>query len=453
MPGTDQELRQVGAAQKVAPTRGRSLTSRVFAGTIVAMSTGGEQTGNDAVDAENRPEVAVADNARRYQPKRRLGAVVAAVAVAVITVGGLTFVWLAWLLSGAAAPWTSGWLSWLGQVPASGWTTSAGVSALLVAVLAISVLTRRQSVAEHAVDVNVDARDIAREQLRVSALTQGTAEQYARLVAERTTLDRGRLDLDTELLSLRKTLHRAERESALRDRFTAAASLLSSAEVSARLAGAYALATLADDWQAFGADDERQACVSLLCAQLRLRPASARDFELHNTIVALIRQHRRLPSTDKKAQGDAAAAGASWGDCTLDLTAAYIPGVNLIDTDLRGVVLYRANLVEATLANSDLSGATAVEVDFTRANLVGVDLSGADLRRTQMTRCWLTGADMSKANLTEARLGSANMTKVNLAGAIVSGTDMATADLAEAKIDDVVHDGVTAWPYAQVSPV
>lgn len=67
------------------------------------MSTGGEQTGNDAVDAENRHEVAVADSARRYQPKRRLGAVVAAVAAAVITVGGLTFVWLAWLLSGATA--------------------------------------------------------------------------------------------------------------------------------------------------------------------------------------------------------------------------------------------------------------------------------------------------------------------------------------------------------------
>ena len=48
------------------------------------------------------------------------------------------------------------------------------------------------------------------------------------------------------------------------ERFGKAAEQLASEQYAVKLAGVYAMATLADDW-----DDGRQTCVNVLCANLR----------------------------------------------------------------------------------------------------------------------------------------------------------------------------------------
>jgi hypothetical protein len=57
-----------------------------------------------------------------------------------------------------------------------------------------------------------------------------------------------------------------QRTQTLNERFSAAAGQLGSDKPSAvRLAGVYAMAGLADDWE-----DDRQTCVDMLCAYLRM---------------------------------------------------------------------------------------------------------------------------------------------------------------------------------------
>ena len=74
----------------------------------------------------------------------------------------------------------------------------------------------------------------------------------------------------------------------------------------------------------------------------------------------------------------------------------------LLDFNLRGADLHRANLCEADLCGANLRGA-----DLHRANLCEADLCGANLR----------GADLHRANLCEADLHRADLHRANLCGA------------------------------------
>jgi hypothetical protein len=90
------------------------------------------------------------------------------------------------------------------------------------------------------------------------------------------------------------------------DRYSAAAAQLGDDSAPVRLAGAYALATLAD-----GRPEERQVCVDVLCAYLRLPydpdPASAiyraGEREVRRTIIRIIRDHLRPELATVKWKG------------------------------------------------------------------------------------------------------------------------------------------------------
>jgi hypothetical protein len=76
------------------------------------------------------------------------------------------------------------------------------------------------------------------------------------------------------------------------DRYTAAAEQLGHPSPATRLAGVYAIARLADDWH-----EQRQTCIDVLCAYLRLPRNSAQhreEREVRRTIVRVIRDHLRL---------------------------------------------------------------------------------------------------------------------------------------------------------------
>ncbi|MEU0952522.1 pentapeptide repeat-containing protein [Streptomyces niveus] len=91
--------------------------------------------------------------------------------------------------------------------------------------------------------------------------------------------------------------HRAD-ASQLADRYTTSAEQLGHEQAAVRLAGVYALTRLADDWE-----EQRQVCVDVLCAYLRMpyQPDPAEEGhrtgegEVRQTIISVISDHLRRP--------------------------------------------------------------------------------------------------------------------------------------------------------------
>ena len=141
------------------------------------------------------------------------------------------------------------------------------------------------------------------------------------------TLAEQRKQLDRTLAEQRKQLDRTlaeQRTRTLNERFATAAGQLGSDKPPAvRLAGVYAMAGLADDWE-----ENRQTCVDVLCAYLRMpyepdpgeqAPAPARlafraDREVRHTVIRIITAHFR----------DGAAR--SWQGLNLDFTGVVFDG-------------------------------------------------------------------------------------------------------------------------------
>jgi uncharacterized protein YjbI with pentapeptide repeats len=110
---------------------------------------------------------------------------------------------------------------------------------------------------------------------------------------------------------------RADAEQ-LAQRYTTAADQLGHDKAAVRLAGVYAMARLADDW-----DEQRQVCIDVLCAYLRMpyEPDTASEKhregerEVRHTIIRLIRDHLQDPT-----------APTAWCSRDLDFTNATFDG-------------------------------------------------------------------------------------------------------------------------------
>jgi hypothetical protein len=114
-----------------------------------------------------------------------------------------------------------------------------------------------------------------------------------------------------------------DRSTVFNERFATTATQLGDSQPAVRLAGAYAMAGLADDWV-----ENRQTCVDVLCAYLRLpydpdpgeqadsadRAAYRANREVRRTIIRLIRDHLRPR------------AAVPWHDLSLDFTGVVFDG-------------------------------------------------------------------------------------------------------------------------------
>lgn len=109
---------------------------------------------------------------------------------------------------------------------------------------------------------NEQSQNIAARALGVSAAAQETAAEALQLANKQHGLDVERRHDD------------AIRE--LHARYGRAAEQLAHSEVAVRLAGVYATAALADDWNFHREEDQRQACLDLLCSYYRI---PARDVD------------------------------------------------------------------------------------------------------------------------------------------------------------------------------
>ncbi|MFC8878027.1 pentapeptide repeat-containing protein [Streptomyces ardesiacus] len=111
--------------------------------------------------------------------------------------------------------------------------------------------------------------------------------------------------------------HRAD-ASQLANRYSTSAEQLGHEQAAVRLAGVYAMARLADDWP-----EQRQVCIDVLCAYLRMPyesdPAGAGfkegEREVRLTIIRIIRAHLQDPK-----------AATTWCGRSLDFTGVTFDG-------------------------------------------------------------------------------------------------------------------------------
>jgi uncharacterized protein YjbI with pentapeptide repeats len=164
------------------------------------------------------------------------------------------------------------------------------------------------------------------------------------------------------VVAYRRQRHLEVDDAGRRSRYTSAAEQLGDPQAAVRLAGVYAMAHLADEWA-----EQRQPCVDVLCAYLRLPWAGdstqlepnttttehtwpdgmgqrkvtktysgrAGEREVRQTLVRVIASHLQ-PHT-----GSSTWSGSSWSDLDIDLTNAALPHADFRGANFRGRTSFR----------------------------------------------------------------------------------------------------------------
>ncbi|MFC6134658.1 pentapeptide repeat-containing protein [Streptomyces spororaveus] len=224
--------------------------------------------------------------------------------------------------------------------------------------------------------------------------------------------------------------HRAD-EQLLAERFTTAAEQLGHDQAAVRLAGVYAMARLADDWI-----EQRQVCVDVLCAYLRMpyepnpeaastasegeslssTPAAYKEGEreVRLTIIRTIRSHLQPE------------APTSWSACNFDFTRATFDGGYLQGSLFQGTVSFGG--AEFSGRSFYFGGAdfSAGRVYFGGANFSGgrVDFRGAKFSGASVD---FTGAKFSRGSVyfggAKFSAGSVDFTGAKFSGGTVTFID------------------------------
>jgi uncharacterized protein YjbI with pentapeptide repeats len=124
---------------------------------------------------------------------------------------------------------------------------------------------------------------------------------------------------------------------------------------------------------------------------------------------------------------------------------ARLDSVNLVNADLRDVVLQEAdlqhaNLYEANLSAADLRGANLQNAKLNSAYLKNVDLRGSRLDNANIGEVNLKNADLRKARFNGAALIDANLQNADLNHAQLDSADLAHANLKNANLQNVRID-------------
>lgn len=133
----------------------------------------------------------------------------------------------------------------------------------------------------------------------------------------------------------------------------------------------------------------------------------------------LKQKHYQAWQVINTAQGKGGSGGRI--DALRELNEDHVPlvGVDVSDAYLQGVELIGADLRRADLRAADLRHAV-----FRKANLEGAMLRGANLRDAD-----LTSANLADANLFDSDLSQARLEGVNLHGANLARADLRAAEL------------------------
>lgn len=132
----------------------------------------------------------------------------------------------------------------------------AGLMAVLGAVGIYLLLTKLLGLPRHAPPETPEGREQRKLLLDTFKAARGVAAGLGAVVALPVSYRRHRIELGQS--------HRDD-QRLLTERFASAAGQLGDQQPAVRLAGVHAMARLADDW-----DEQRQTCIDVLCAYLRL---------------------------------------------------------------------------------------------------------------------------------------------------------------------------------------
>ena len=201
-----------------------------------------------------------------------------------------------------------------------------------------------------------------------------------------------------------------QRTRTLNERFATAADKLGGDKAAIQLAGVYAMAGLADDWE-----ENRQTCINVLCGYLRMpyEPDSGEDAPLEKRLAFQASRDVRHTVIRVIAAHLNGTAPKSWCGLNLDFTGVVFDGGNFAGAGFSGGKVYfrDAKLSAGTVyfvgaefsrgtGDFDVAAFSGAEVvfglatfsrgtvDFSRAVLMGV----LAWLRVGDFRCWLVGA-------------------------------------------------------------
>ena len=246
----------------------------------------------------------------------------------------------------------------------------AGITVIALALVVALVWPITDLIAAHDVGLITGSKreaalQTAREAVRTQLLTLGAGVFAA-----------GALIFTARNFTLSRTTFRATEVRVLNERFATAAGQLGGDKPSAvRLAGVYAMAGLADDWKA-----NRQTCVDVLCAYLRLyheqEPGEGKkaaafqdDREVRRAIIRVIADHLRVR------------APVSWEGLNFDFTGVVFDGGSFTGARFTGGLVSFDNIEFTTGCTLSFAGAlfTGGFVSFSGARFTGgmVSFGGA----------------------------------------------------------------------------
>ena len=224
------------------------------------------------------------------------------------------------------------------------------------------------------------------EQQRKQLIEQLTETLKAQSEQLDRTLAEQRDQLDRALAEQNQQLDRTlaeQRTRTLNERFATAAEQLGSDKPAVRLAGVYAMAGLADDWE-----ENRQTCVDVICAYLRMpyepdpgpeapeqqQLAFQASREVRHTVIRVITAHLQEKAT------------VSWQGLSLDFRGVVFDGGDFNGAQFTGRVSFTGARFSGGTVYFRLAQFSGDWVDFHLAQFSGrVDFTGARFSRYRVS--------------------------------------------------------------------
>jgi len=231
---------------------------------------------------------------------------------------------------------------------------------------------------------------------------------------------------ERQVEAFRKQITVAE-DGQITERFTRAVEQLGNENIHIRLGGIYALERLAND-----SDRDHTTIMEILAAFVRERRPLKSQIELGRTnersdewldleediyAVLTVLGRRRIIAGEEPPNLN------KTNFQRVMLEGLRLPGVSLIEADLRLALLERATLAGANLWQANLEGAWLGLTDFQGAEFSWAELTDARLPQANLQEATFYGTILERAHLATAQLQRAQFEAADLQGAILTGAN------------------------------
>jgi hypothetical protein len=276
--------------------------------------------------------------------------------------------------------------------PAKLWTLIVGVTAAVILAAGLGLVVFSLAVQ----NLHIPAADAARTAVTLIGVPTAAGAVFVALRSVR--LKERQLHTDQQRVvdayrtyalafDAEHTRREYDQEREFRARYVSAAEQIGHDSAAVRLAGVNAMAQLATDWE-----EQRQSCVDVLCAYLRLPQLKIISSSLATPNAndpadgEVRRTAQRLITDGFRRKGNRLDDPPAWPDTDLDLDGAVLEHLNL-----RKAAVRKASFKETTFNGHTSISATIHDASFVRAVFLGnVSVAG------KMHRSNFSGAEFSE---------------------------------------------------------